>query len=87
MRVTRHQAVQVHDVPSQAMAPRGPFPEEWLREPEIVVDYSPEAPEDGANFAPGSTAQNNYRPPKYLRCKACLARVLETETAQHICEE
>ena len=87
MRVTRHQAVQVHDVPSQAMAPRGPFPAEWLKEPEMVLDYEPQFPEDGADFAPGSTAQNNYRPPKYLRCKACLARVLETETASHVCEE
>jgi hypothetical protein len=87
MRVTRHQAVQVHAVPSQATSPKGPFPPELLREPKIVVEYESQSPEDGADFERGATAQNNYRPPKYLRCKACLARVLETETALHVCEE
>lgn len=41
--------------------------------------------EDGSGFALGATVQNNYKPPKYLRCAACLARVLEHETEAHVC--
>lgn len=54
---------------------------------EIVYDYAPAMPEDGSGFLPGATAQNNYKPPVYLRCALCFMRVLETETEDHICEE
>lgn len=87
MRMTRVKAVQVHAVPERMQDPQGPFPRELFREPEIVSDYEPQYAEDGGGFEPGSTAQNNYRPPKYLRCKACLVRVLESETENHICED
>ena len=87
MKMTRVKAVQVHSVPERMEEPRGPFPRELFREPEIVSDYEPQYAEDGSGFEPGSTAQNNYTPPKYLRCKACLVRVLESETENHFCEE
>jgi hypothetical protein len=87
MRVTKHQAVQVHPVPSHIMDPVGPFPRELFREPEIVDDYEPQLAEDGGGFPLGSTAQNNFKPVKHLRCSQCFARVLETETQNHICEE
>lgn len=87
MRVTKHQAVQVHPVPSHIMDPVGPFPRELFREADIVDDYEPQLAEDGAGFALGSTAQNNFRPVKHLRCSNCLARVPETETQHHVCEE
>ena len=87
MKVTKHQAVQVHPVPSHITDPVGPFPRELFKEPEIIDDYEPQLAEDGAGFALGSTAQNNFRPVKHLRCSNCLARVPETETQNHICEE
>ena len=87
MRVTKHQAIQVHPVPSTATDPKGPFPRELFKEPDIVDDYEPEYAEDGANFPLGSTAQNNFKPQRYLRCAVCLVRVLETETQDHVCEE
>lgn len=67
--------------------PKGPFPRELFREPEIISDYTPQLSEDGGDFALGATSQNNYNPPKWLRCKACLGRVLDTETETHVCEE
>jgi len=87
MRVTRVNAVQVHPYPDKVESPQGPFPREMFREPEIVSDYEPQFNEDGYGFEPGSTAQNNFRPPRVLRCGSCLARVKEDETALHVCEE
>lgn len=87
MRITKKQAVQVHPVPDRMMDPVGPFPPSLFKEPEIVVDYKPNINEDGSEFPLGATAQNNYNPPRYLRCALCLTRVLETETEYHVCEE
>jgi hypothetical protein len=69
------------------MDPVGPFPRELFKESEIIDNYEPQLAEDGAGFALGSTAQNNFRPVKHLRCSNCLARVPETETQNHVCEE
>ncbi|CAB4175265.1 hypothetical protein UFOVP965_136 [uncultured Caudovirales phage] len=87
MRITKHNAVQVHPVPAHLTAPRGPFPRELFREPEIISDYAPQNPEDGGDFPLGATVQNNYKPPVYLRCALCLVRVLETETDSHMCDD
>jgi hypothetical protein len=87
MKVTRQKAIQVHPVPDIATSPKGPFPPELFREPEIVDEYPSQYSEDGSEFELGATAQNNYKPPKHLRCGYCFARVLETETKNHICEE
>lgn len=87
MRVTRQAAVQVHPVPATVRQPQGPFARELFKEPEIIYDYEPQINEDGTGFEPGSTAQNNFKPPKVLRCSQCLARVMENETSTHICEE
>ena len=70
-----------------AVTPKGPFPRELFKEPEIVYDYSPAYAEDGSNFPLGATIQNNFQPLKFLRCALCLMRVLETETENHICED
>lgn len=86
MRVTRKPAIQVHPVPSSVQAPRGPFPAELFREPEIVTEYFSEAAEDGSNMPLGATAQNNFRPERWLRCSVCFSRVLSTETEEHECE-
>jgi retron-type reverse transcriptase len=58
-----------------------------FREPEIISDYEPQFNEDGQGFEPGSTAQNNFKPPRVLRCGSCFERVMENETATHVCEE
>lgn len=84
--ITRIEAVQVHPVPNKVTNAYGPFSAELLREPEIVVS-KPAYNEDGSDFAPGATAQNNFSPPRYLRCGLCYVRVLETETQNHVCEE
>lgn len=55
-------------------------------QPEVVYP-DPAYSEDGSDFAPGATVQNNYKPAKYLRCIACQARVLESETSSHVCGE
>lgn len=86
MRVIKHKAKQVHHVPDHVTNPRGPFPRELFSEPEIIYDNY-DSSEYGGDMPLGATSQNNYNPPKYLRCGSCFARVLETETANHICEE
>jgi hypothetical protein len=69
------------------MDPRGPFPPELFAEPEIVDTYKSALDEDGSSFPLGATAQNSFNPPKHVRCALCLARVLESEKDQHICED
>lgn len=86
MRIIRTQAVQVHPVPDKITPEYGPFPQELFDEPEIFY-ADPAYSEDGLGFMPGSTVQNNFKPVKYLRCIACSARVLETETSSHVCGE
>ena len=86
MRVTRKPAIQVHPVPSSVQAPRGPFPAELFREPEIITDYFSEAAEDGSHLPLGATAQNNFKPERWLRCSVCMSRVLSTETESHECD-
>ena len=87
MRVIRNQAVQVHPVPTTIVDPKGPFPRELFDGPEVITDYEPAENEDGSNLPLGATAQNNFNPPKYLRCARCFARVLESETKDHKCED
>lgn len=92
MRIINKQAIQVHPVPDRVMSPQGPFPPEMtsghsLSEPEIVYDYQEAYAEDGSEFLPGATVQNDYKPLRYLRCSVCSVRVPETETEFHVCEE
>jgi hypothetical protein len=86
MKITRVKAIQAHPVPEKAYQAKGPFPDHLFRESKIVFDYEPENDENGNNFPLGATAQNNFKPPKYLRCKACHARVTEEEAVLHECE-
>lgn len=87
MRITKKTAIQVHPVPNRVMNPVGPFPPDLFREPDIVVDYTSKNGDDGGDIPLGATAQNNFRPPRFLRCAVCLVKVLETETDTHVCEE
>lgn len=85
MRVTRISAVQVHPVPDKVLRPNGPFPRELFREPEIIDAY--DSTEYGDNLPLGATSQNNYTPPRIMRCGTCFAKVMENETDLHVCEE
>ena len=85
MKVTRHTAIQIHPVPSKVTAPQGPFPKDLFRESEIINDY--DNSEFGENIPLGGTVQNNFKPPRAMRCGNCLARVMENETATHVCEQ
>jgi len=90
-RIQRIDAPQAHPVPKHAHAPRGPFPPEMTQgnpasEPKIVVDYQSAFPEDGSDTPLGSTAQNKFKPIKWLRCANCFVRVREEETEDHVCE-
>ena len=87
MRIFKVNAIQAHPVPNRVRPARGPFPDELFEEPEIVDDYFPELDEDGSEIALGATAQNNYKPVKYYRCKVCDERVSEYELGDHECEE
>jgi hypothetical protein len=79
-------AYQGHPVPNRVTNPRGPFPPELFEEPEVIYDYDPAFNEDGYDFEPGATAQNNFTPLRWLRCYDCHARVREDETELHDCE-
>lgn len=55
-------------------------------QPEIITDYMSEDDEGHSSLPDGATAQNNYRAPKYYRCKTCYARLEEQELDDHDCE-
>ena len=86
MHVERIDAIQVHPIPKHQVAARGPFPPELFREPEIVTQYESAYNENGDSYEKGATTQNNFTPPRWLRCGECLARVKDTETELHVCE-
>lgn len=81
LRVERIKAVQAHPFPDKILSPQGPFPSDLFDEQEVVVTLPKE------DFLPGSTAQNDFKPPKYLRCVLCQTRVLELEKDLHKCGE
>ena len=86
IRVYRKNAVQVHALPPSSHHPQGPFPAHLFRESEIVYDYESAYPTDGSSEELGSTAQNKFKPIKWLYCGTCYERVNSDETADHICE-
>jgi hypothetical protein len=86
-RITRIQTKQGHPVPRTALPPRGPFPSELYTSQPVVETYvgisgngSPEVPAEG-------TAQNNFTPYKWYRCKLCSELVRQDALADHICNE
>jgi len=84
-RVQRQSSNQPYALPKRVTRGQGPFPQEVLKEPEIITEYVSEINEDGSEYAPGSTVQNNYSPPKWVRCSTCMVRVKQTETEEHVC--
>lgn len=82
MKIIKIEAVQAHPVPSTVRRPRGPFPQELFASPQAITteDYVDEE-------VLGDTAQNKFKPTKYLYCSLCYERVKSTETETHICPE
>jgi hypothetical protein len=89
MRVTQVDAIQVHYIPSRPYAARDIdelLPRE-LFTTEITEEYESADDEGGSHLAPGATAQNNYNPIKFYRCRHCNGRVGEDELDLHVCED
>lgn len=83
MRIQRIETKQGHPVPKSAHHPRGPFPPELMRKPEVITEYVPadeEIPE-------GGTSQNNFVQPKMFKCKLCSGYVYEHQIPDHLCGE
>lgn len=78
MRILRRPAVQGHAIPQTAHRPNGPFPAELFRiEPTEGVE-----PDDPSPYA---TAQNNYTPASWVRCRACSEVMTSDEADSHLC--
>ena len=84
MRIERIATKQGHPVPDAATYAKGPFPPELFQRPEVVVDYEPD--NGGGETAIGGTAQNNFAPLKYFKCRVCLEIISEREVPDHVCE-
>jgi hypothetical protein len=78
VRIIRRPAVQGHAIPNKASYASNPFPVEILR-PNPVVDVVDDTPSPYAN------AQNDYREPKYYRCRSCEEIFTEDEVDGHHC--
>lgn len=85
MRIERIVTRQGHPVPETAHHPKGPFPPELFQSPEVVTDYVPQ-PDGGADVPVGGTAQNNFAPIRWFRCKLCAEQLREAEVMGHDCE-
>lgn len=72
---------QGHPVPKTAHSPKGPFPPELTKEPEIVTDYVP----FDEDVPIGGTAQNNFVEPKIFKCRLCNQFLYENKIPDHIC--
>ena len=83
MRITRVITKQGHPVPSHSHSPRGPFPPEIFKDPEITTEY--ESFDDDNPV--GSTAQNDFKSPKVFKCSVCSVVVYEHEIPSHVCSE
>lgn len=85
MRIERIATKQGHPVPKQAVSPKGPFPQELFQRPDVIVDYV--SNDGGGDNTIGGTAQNNFSPLKYFRCKLCSLVMSEREVPDHVCED
>lgn len=86
MRIERIVTKQGHPVPKEAGYAKGPFPPELLAPPKIITEYTPQ-PDGGAEDMPiGSTAQNNFKPIKWYKCKKCHGISSQHELSSHECD-
>jgi hypothetical protein len=52
----------------------------------VVSDYIPQ-PDGGVEVPIGGTAQNNFQPIKWFRCRLCDEHIREPEVMDHNCED
>ena len=86
MRVERIATRQGHPVPATAHSPKGPFPPELFASGPIISDYVPQGDNGGESMPLGATAQNNFQPSRWFRCKLCAEHLRESEVMDHDCE-
>ena len=86
MRIERIVTRQGHPVPETAHQPKGPFPPELFQSSPVVSDYIPQ-PDGGTAVPVGGTAQNNFAPVKWFRCRVCEVVLREQEVNDHNCED
>ena len=87
MHIERIKTKQGHPVPKTAGSPKGPFPPELFEPPVVIANYTPQ-PDGGDEDMPvGSTAQNNFKPIKWFRCKSCKDIIPEHKLSNHNCGE
>ena len=87
MRIERIATRQGHPVPETAHAPKGPFPPELFQNEPVVTDYIPQPDGGDIDIPIGGTAQNNFKPIKWFRCKICSTIISEHEVSEHPCKE
>lgn len=69
------------------MPTQGPFPRDIFSHPPVVTDYEKISGNGGPEIPFGSTAQNNYKPLKWVRCKNCSEVIKESNISIHSCPE
>jgi hypothetical protein len=84
-RITRIQTKQGHPVPTTAGGARGPFPPELYRSLPVVEEYEQRSGNGGPEIPVEGTAQNNFRPYKWFKCRKCQALVHEPDLNIHQC--
>lgn len=84
MHIQRIKAKQGHPVPKTAHSPKGPFPSELFGQPESEESNTPYP--DGEELPTGDTAQNDFRPVKWFKCKLCKDLIPEPQLGTHNCE-
>jgi len=83
--IRTYQAEQAHAVPAQSYMRAGLF-DPALTHRERPVSLEEPVDEMGMPLpAPGATAQNSYRPERYLQCNLCGEIMPEADTATHTC--
>lgn len=87
MRIERIATRQGHPVPDTAHSPKGPFPPELFETPKVVTEYLPQPDGGGEEIPVGATAQNDFKPLKWFRCKICTEVIAEHEISDHPCKE
>ena len=84
MKIERIITRQAHPVPKQAYKPKGPFPPEIFKDPEILTDYVPQSDGGGEEMPVGSTVQNNFQPLNWFKCNGCGAIIPEHQIPDHM---
>ena len=87
MYIERIKTKQGHPVPKSSGYAQGPFPPELFKQPELISNYTPQ-PDGGHEDMPvGGTAQNNFQPVKWFKCKTCKDIIAQSHLGSHTCGE